>query len=362
MELDIAFRQPIDIERVVRYCFWHEARHSRYRRMLFWQVSGAVIPLSRTVTVDRVHGWQVAVCVAIVAYLAIAAATGTIRIYHFFLLVLIPFTFLAEEATKTFLVDWAPLMAFWLGYDRLRLFQRILFHRVAVEWPYKLEHASFSWLGGGEVPAHAWREWLAGHSGVFGSSLLLIAQLVYLSHLFVFPFLMMVLWIRSRTDSRSRDLFGRHVRAFTVLHVLAVATYILLPVAPPWWVTIHGGAMPTPQLVAQTDIRSALDGTISQGLISNASQWFAAIPSLHGAYPVLLMLLAPRRTAPVAIAGIGVYGLAMWLTTVVLNQHYFIDLFAGLVAAVLAYIIGDFINKLWSRERHPSLREVQPFK
>jgi membrane-associated phospholipid phosphatase len=80
-----------------------------------------------------------------------------------------------------------------------------------------------------------------------------------------------------------------------------------------------------------------MDGSIVQALISNAAQMFAAVPSLHGAYPVLLFLLALRDRNRWIVAGLALYAASMFAATVILNQHYIIDLLAGAIIAVVAW-------------------------
>ena len=303
-----------------------------------------MIHLLRYETVKRVQSWQVLVCGAVLAYLMLAAVTASVHVYHWFMLLLIPSVLLAREATQRFLLDWAPIIAFWLVYDRLRLAQRFILSRVAVEWPYNLERALFGWLGGGDVPAHTWRAWLTTHHGEWSIRLLSPgAQLVYFSHLFAVPLLLVLLWARARNNTESRDRFREYVRAFTALHVMAVLCYVLIPVAPPWWVSLHSMSVPTPELVAHTSIQHAMDGVIIQRLIGNASQWFAAVPSLHGAYPMLVLMLE-RKSGWRVLTSIAIYCAAMWASTVALNQHYFIDLAAGMAAAFAAYWIGGAIG------------------
>ena len=101
---------------------------------------------------------------------------------------------------------------------------------------------------------------------------------------------------------------------------------------------------------------AAMDGVIVQGLIQNASHWFAAVPSLHGAYPVLLLLLSIKDRSRVMIALLSVYAAAMWVTTVILNQHYIVDLLAGAVIAAIAWWFARnglpfFRGKLVKEER-----------
>lgn len=292
---------------------------------------------------QRPQSWQLGLSAGVLGYLALGAATGTARPYHWFMLVIIPLAFLAAERCRRFFVDWAPLIAFWLIYDRLRLLQPLLLHRVVVAWPYQLERWLFGGLFGGEVPAHAARAWLAAQSGTMaGATLSWTAQLVYLSHIVLVPLLFMWLWTRGRTNQRHRAGFHRMMRAFAYLNFAAIVIYLLMPVAPPWWVSLNGMTSPTTDLLSQMKISAAMDGKLVTGLIRNAAQWFAAVPSLHGAYPVLLVLLAWRKQPWPVVAVLVVYAVSMWAATVMLNQHYVIDLIAGGLLAAGAFSISEW--------------------
>lgn len=287
---------------------------------------------------------MVALCVC--AYLALGAATNTLRAYHWFMLLAIPGALVAAARGRQFFIDWMPLFLFWLGYDRLRLLQPHLLARVSVATPLEIERWLFGWLADSDIPAHVWRAWLAALSGTFfGDALSLTAQFVYFSHIIIFPALMLYWWTKGAFFKGEKERFRRFLVAFTILHTLAIACYLLLPVAPPWWVSLYDTAQPTVALVAQVDMTVAMDGALVQRMIKTAPMWFGAVPSLHGAYPVLFFLLAIRERKGWLLALISVYGLMMWGATVVLNQHYIIDLLAGALFAFAAYIFGARIEK-----------------
>jgi membrane-associated phospholipid phosphatase len=86
---------------------------------------------------------------------------------------------------------------------------------------------------------------------------------------------------------------------------------------------------------------AAMDGTLVRGMIKNAAHWFAAVPSLHGAYPVLALLLAWRGRNRWLLAALSFYCASMWIATVLLNQHYIIDLLAGALLAVIAWLFVE---------------------
>ncbi|HSE36384.1 MAG TPA: hypothetical protein VLG74_03720, partial [Blastocatellia bacterium] len=75
----------------------------------------------------RTQPWQVVVCCFVFAYLALGVATSSVRGYHWFMLLAVPGALLSGERGRRFFLDWAPLFAFWLVYDRLRLIQPLLF-------------------------------------------------------------------------------------------------------------------------------------------------------------------------------------------------------------------------------------------
>jgi len=293
----------------------------------------------------RTLPWQVAVCLFVCAYLALGLATDSLRGYHWCMLLAIPGALISGERGRRFFLDWTPLFAFWLVYDRLRLIQPFLYSRVAVEQPFLIESASFGWLAKGSIPAHAAHMWLVSQGGMTATSIVWAAQIVYLSHLFVAPLAIAALWVSGSSRTRYRAVFLQHIRAFAVLNFSAIAVYLLLPVAPPWWVTLNGMTQPTADLVARSDIGAAMNGALIQVMIRSASQLFAAVPSLHGAYPVLLLLLFPRKESRLALAAVAVYGCAMWAATVVLNQHYVIDLLAGALLAIGAWRVEGVLNK-----------------
>lgn len=306
---------------------------------------------SQVLLKHRTQPWQLVVCCLVFAYLALGVATSSVRGYHWFMLLAIPGALLSAERGRRFFLDWAPLFTFWLVYDRLRLIQPLLFPHVNVESPFLIERAAFGWLAKGDVPAHGAHLWLASHSGILATAIEWLSQIVYFSHLFVVPLFVAALWIVGLSHNEHRASFLRYIRAFTALNFSAIVVYLLLPVAPPWWVTLNGMAQPTAQLVAQADVSSAMPGALIQGMIRNASQWFAAVPSLHGAYPVLLLLLCPRRNR-VAFSFIALYGCAMWASTVALNQHYVIDLVAGALLAIAAWRVEPLM-RLGDRKTAP---------
>ena len=119
-------------------------------------------------------------------------------------------------------------------------------------------------------------------------------------------------------------------------------TYLLLPVAPPWWAAEHGYLSGITYLKDQGFRELAqLFGFEGRYLFSYAvydinPNQVAAFPSLHAAYPFLAFLFARRTFGRIGWLMI-VYSVAVWFSIVYLADHYVIDIFAGLAYAVVAY-------------------------
>ena len=296
-----------------------------------------------------IQKWKVIVSVSIAAYFGFAAVTHTIRFYHWLILLVIPAVILAAERGKRFFLDWSPLFAFWLAYDCLRLLQPFMLSRVFVTGPYKIEQYLFQWIGGDGIPAHSGKTWFAANTGnLFCTGFQFVEQCIYLSHLFVMPVILVFLWVIGLSNTKRRNHFVSLMTALTILNVLGILGYIIVPTAPPWWISTHGLTQPTLALMKQTDVAMGMDGPIIRHMIATAPQWFAAIPSMHGAYPMLLLLMVRHlKFNKLVLLLIVVYGALMWTATVVLNQHYIIDLLIGGALAVIAFLIfrSSFVQR-----------------
>ena len=259
--------------------------------------------------------------VGIAFYALIVFACGKLGWQHLGLLVLAWTCSAPQRGARAFMLGWWPVVLFWLGYDSMRLFAESLLPRVAVEAPYQWEKALFP-APTGEIWPFLLTRWRETHHGMLALSLSLLGNVVYFSHIFGVPLILMILWLRKRTL-----LFRRLVWGLTVLHIAALAIYLAYPAAPPWWVYENGMVRPT----ASHQMPSGADkGAVPRGLFNYSANKFAAIPSLHGAYPLLLTaVLVLHGARPGCVALAAVYAAAMWAACVFLNQHYIIDLVIG---------------------------------
>jgi membrane-associated phospholipid phosphatase len=224
-------------------------------------------------------------------------------------------------------VDWFPLMAVLLCYD-LSLPVR--------EWigvtPHVLPQLDADRWVFGELPPitlqHALYDPGVAHWYDY------VTFFVYLSHFFVTLAVLAVLW---------RVSYPRFRQYRTLVVVLATAgfvTYVLFPAVPPWLAAYEGHIAPVPRTLAS--MWGAVGIEPAHALFENRGEFYnqqAAIPSLHAAYPMLLLLFFWGAGIWARI-GLGAYVLAMAFALVYTGEHYLSDvvigwLYAGgIVAAV----------------------------
>ncbi|RMD94240.1 MAG: hypothetical protein D6814_14755, partial [Calditrichaeota bacterium] len=171
----------------------------------------------------------------------------------------------------------------------------------------------------------------------------LLAANFYTAH-FAVPLL--VGWIFWHTTD-DRPMFYKFVYTLTVLNFLALVTFMVFPAAPPWYVYNYGFVQPVPNSSFWgTSAGTLIDVDRLLGVKFFTTLWdsfnanhFAAIPSLHGAYPIVVSLFVYQKFRKHGF-WLALYPLATWFSAVYLNQHYVVDLLIGALYIIVAYFIA----------------------
>jgi hypothetical protein len=230
-------------------------------------------------------------------------------------------------------LDWLPLIAALILYDHTRGIADTLGIPTRVLELVDIERLIFN----GMLPT-AWlqeRFYDPGNPHWWDAA----ASLIYVSH-FVLPWaLAAVLYVRSRR------IWITYVRRVVLLSYAGLATYILIPAAPPWFASGYGYVPEQMDRIA-TGGWSVL-GLRSAGVMLDQAQagsnHVAALPSLHAAFALLfsvtMWFLVRNWVLRVLIA---IYPIAMGLTLVYGGEHYVVDVLLGwvYVGAVLLVSIA----------------------
>ena len=243
---------------------------------------------------------------------------------RYFVVLLVPM--LLVRRARTFVLDWSPFLLLLFSYE----FLRGLAGKVG-QINYLLALGFDSRLFGTPPPVSL-QQRFAHHAPVAYDY---VAALLYLLH-FVAPLsFAFVLWMRSRED------FARFTGSFLLLSYAALATFVLFPAAPPWLASQQGYL---PAVHEQVGV--VLSAFPSHFKLPTVYQLFdpnqvAAIPSLHAAYPLLLLLFACRFFGLRALV-LAPYVAGVWLAVVYMGEHYVFDVVAGAAYSVAAFLFTEF--------------------
>ena len=272
---------------------------------------------------------------------------------------------------RTVVRDWLPLLGVLFAYDLLRglayriggllfplasyrsspsdLEPQVSAHLIA---PLRADGALF----GGQIPT----AWLQQHLYTPGAARWydLLTVVVYFSHFVVSLGLAVVLW------GGAYQIFRRYLATLVTLTTAALITYVLYPAAPPWMASLNG-YLPTtrPEGIVRVvpDTLAYLGGHTVNSALERGEAYanpVAAIPSLHAAIPLMLLLffwpLVGRwlRTVLVIYAGL------MAFTLVYGGEHYVVDVLIGWLYAAAALLAVRLVGR-W-RDASDRITDPQP--
>jgi hypothetical protein len=262
------------------------------------------------------------------AYLALASGImiwqGLIVTPDYLLLILVPVALFSGNVVR-FLADWVPFLALLLGWEAMRG----IAGRGGIA-PHTEDLASFEQrLFGGHLPTAELQSAVART----GMSLQVdyASTVVYFLH-FVLPVaIALVLWTRDRRQ------FLRFTTTLVGMSFSLFVIYLLIPTGPPWYAQDQGFISGFRHVIGTT-----LPGYISPYYAALNPNRFAALPSLHAAYPFLGFLALRKVSAWAAAAALG-WAVIVWLTVVYLGDHYVIDVAAGVVTATVAWTVMTYV-------------------
>jgi hypothetical protein len=240
-----------------------------------------------------------------------------------------------EQPVLRTLFDWLPLLVILAVYDIVRSHADSLIERAHLEpmiWFDEL-------IGFGTAPTVLLQDALfdAQHPHWYDY----VSLVVYSSHFLT------AIAVGASVYFVARARFARYAFTFLACSLAGFATYVIFPAIPPWMASEQGAL---PRTYRAVDIIWSHIGLDFLAKVFSGNPKYSnpvgALPSLHAAYPLLLLLLFWAAASPHWRVVLVAYTAAMSFVLVYFAEHYVFDLLAGYVYAVVAFwVVGRILDR-----------------
>jgi membrane-associated phospholipid phosphatase len=309
-------------------------------------------PAKRRVTI----GWLVMVA-SLVVYFFVAGIPWSLDWVFIYVLAGLVISSLGDGVRwKRLVADWLPLYVVLAGYELLRGYAastlwgpfvrpQVWFdtHIFSVDPTVQLQH----WL---YTPGlHFWDYLVWG---------------CYMSHFFTSFIIAGVLW---KTNYAK---FRRFVPLYVGLTFIGYITYVLYPAMPPWMAGDPAlGFHYLPEVTRIVPVvLDHLHFHTGAAIFTGGNKFdnnVAAMPSLHGAYPMLIALFFWKTSSRRKRVLLAAYPICMAFSLVYSGEHFVIDIFIGWIYAFATFYFGSKLLDRWEarrqrKEQAAALAEAQP--
>lgn len=270
-----------------------------------------------------------------VVYVALSSVLVGFKSDQIVLIALVNGLYYLSGYTRRFVTGFAIFIVYWIIFDYMKAFPNYHFNAVHIADLYNREKSFFGIHNNGKIltpneylKANS-RPWLDVVTGIF-----------YLCWIPVpLGFAAYLLF------TRPKEFLG-FALTFFLVNLLGFVVYYTYPAAPPWFIQEHGFNF-IPLTKASTAGLARFDNYFHAGIFksiySKGSNVFAAMPSLHSSYPVIVLYYGLKNRLTYANIIFAVVMVGIWFTAVYASHHYVLDVLAGITTAICGISLFNFI-------------------
>ncbi len=297
------------------------------------KVEAAAMPFERFSKKETILAFGLAT-----AYLLWVTLAVGLRNDHFVFAALCLTLFFANGTSRKVVLALGFFIAYWVIYDSMRIYPNYAFNPVHVEEPYLIEKAWFGFQYSGERVTP--NEFFETNTHPVPD---VLSGLFYLCWVPV-PLAFSV-WLFFRNKRALLDFS----LAFLLVNLFGFVLYYAYPAAAPWYVELHGFeknfSIPGNE-AGLVNFDRILGVSLFHGMYAKNANVFAAIPSLHAAYPVISVYFAWKLGLKKLSRIFWVILVGIWFSAVYSRHHYIIDvLLGGLCAGATILVYKKLVLK-----------------
>ena len=235
-------------------------------------------------------------------------------------------------ATRKFITGFSVFMIFWIIFDYMKAFPNYLYNTVQIESLYNAEKSLFGIRVNGLIltPNEFWQQ----HTK---TSLDILSGIFYLCWVPVPLAFAAYLYF-----SKRREQFIYFALTFLLVNLIGFVGYYLYPAAPPWYVQNYGFTF-NPHTQGNTAGLHRFDDFFHAGifnaLYAKSSNVFAAMPSLHSAYNLIVLYYGIKNRLGFINILFAVVAAGILFAAVYSGHHYVLDVLGGICCAIIGLLV-----------------------
>ena len=272
--------------------------------------------------------------IIITLFLLWESIVGGIKQDQIFLVALWLITFYASEKSRKFILAFSIFIIFWILYDSMRILPNYEVSEVHIKEPYNIEKLLFGIRYSGNLITP--NEFFLHNNNNF---------LDFLSGFFYINWMPVPLGFGIYLYLTNKKLFIEYSLAFLFVNIIGFIIYYIYPAAPPWYVQNYGFDLH----IGVSGNRAGLERfdnligiPVFKAIYNKNANVLAAMPSLHSAYPVVVLYYAFKKRVNILTKILLVIFLfGIWFSAVYSSQHYIIDVLAGFLVAIFSIFIYE---------------------
>lgn len=250
-----------------------------------------------------------------------------------FLIGLFNACFFASRISRKFIIGFSIYIVYWIIFDYMKAFPNYTFNEVHISELYHTEKAIFGFKADGNIitPNEFWKQ----HGA---TPIDIITGIFYLCWIPV-P-LLFAAWL----FFKDKVLFLHFSLTFVLVNLIGFVIYYVYPAAPPWYFQLYGDTF-IPDTIGNTAGLQKFDEYfnvgIFNGLYEKSSNVFAAMPSLHSSYPLIVLYYGLKKKLGWVNIIFATVMVGIWFSAVYTSHHYIIDVLAGVMCAIAGILIFE---------------------
>lgn len=272
-----------------------------------------------------------------VGYLLLSAILIGFKTEQVYLVLLFAVAYFSSAVSRKMIIGFSVFIVFWIIFDYMKAFPNYLYQGVHIESLYHTEKKLFGIsLDGNIVTPNEY--WLSKHNSF----------LDVLTGIFYLCWVPVPLAFAAYLFFKNRMAFLHFSLSFLLVNLIGFVIYYVYPAAPPWYVQQHGFDF-LPFTPGNTGGLQRFDDFfnthIFQGLYSKSSNVFAAMPSLHASYPLIVLYYGIKNKLGKINLLFVLIMIGIWFSAVYNSHHYVLDVLAGITTGITGIGLFQWITR-----------------